>query len=919
MRNARKRLSLLLALALVVVCLPQMTLPAQAAEEYNIWIGGVRVDSSNAGDVLGDGTVVFTPASGSEQARLTLNNAAIPGAARPDAPNSTAGIYAGIDLTLELVGSSEITGTDAISSSFGILLDGKTLTVTGSGLLIVYAGDGVYSCAISTNSMIMRSGTIRATAGKASDESEGVYSNSFTMEGGTLVATGSEAPKSWGVGGNAAMNGGVVIAGGQARAFWREPDLSGYADPDVWVNTATSATGATAWNGTDALGGDGSSFKYLRIEPAGYDLWVGGVRVTEANKADVLGDGTVAFTPATESEQAKLTLNNAEITGAVRPDQTDSTVGVYAKMDLTLELVGSNEIIGTDASDVSYGVLVSDSKLTVIGGGTLDVSAGDGFANCGIGAKSMIMRSGTIRATAGKASYESDAVFTSNFTMEGGTLIAEGGESSISLGLFVSAPIINGGTVVAIGQTCAFYGEPDLSGYADPDVRVNTEADYPQYATAWNGTDDLGEDGSFQCVIIEPAGYDLWVGGVRVTEANKADVLGDGTVAFTPATESEQAKLTLNGAEIIGAPVPAWPHDSDGIYSDIDLTLELHGENTVTANDAWEGGDCLGIFAGDCSLIVTGDGILNVTTGEGRLSCGVDTFVMTMHSGTLRVTAGKATETSDGVYSLFFTMEGGTLITEAGEAPESWGFVGQATINGGTIEATGQSSALYIAPKLSGDAAPAVMVNTEPTEIGAKAWNGTDDLSKDGSFKYVKIARYNPFTDVAEGAYYYDAVLWAVGHEPQITKGTSPTTFSPDAICSRGQVVTFLWRAAGAPEPTMALNPFSDVKEGAFYYKAVLWAVQTGITKGVDATHFGPDRDCTRGQVVAFLHRAQGTPAPGSDVNPFVDVKEGAFYYDAVLWAVEKNVTKGTSETTFSPNATCTRGQIVTFLYRAMK
>ena len=175
------------------------------------------------------------------------------------------------------------------------------------------------------------------------------------------------------------------------------------------------------------------------------------------------------------------------------------------------------------------------------------------------------------------------------------------------------------------------------------------------------------------------------------------------------------------------------------------------------------------------------------------------------------------------------------------------------------------------------------------------------------------------FTDVKEGAYYYDAVNWAVNHKPQITKGTSPTTFSPNATCTRGQVVTFLWRAAGAPEPTMTLNPFSDVKEGAFYYKAVLWAVQNGITNGVDATHFGPDRGCTRGQVVAFLHRSQGTPAPGSSVNPFVDVKEGAFYYDAVLWAVEKNVTKGTSETTFSPNATCTRGQIVTFLYRAMK
>ena len=919
MRNARKWLSVLLAL--VFACLPQMTLPAQAAEEYNIWIGGVRVDSSNAGDVLGDGTVVFTPASGSEQARLTLNNAAIPGAARPDAPNSTAGIYAGIDLTLELVGSSEITGTDAISSSFGILLDGKTLTVTGSGTLDVTAGDGSYSCAISTNSMIMRSGTIRATAGKASDESEGVYSNSFTMEGGTLVATGSEAPKSWGVGGIAAVNGGVVIAGGQARAFWREPDLSGYADPDVLVNTEPSETGAKEWNGTDALGGDGSSFKYVSIESAGYDVWVGGVRVTEENKADVLGDGTVAFTPATESEQAKLTLNGAEIIGAPVPAWPHDSDGIYSDIDLTLELHGENTVTADNAGEGGdcIGIFTHGYSLVVTGDGILNVTAGEGGLSCGVNTFVMTMRSGTLRVTAGKATKRSSGVYSLSFTMEGGTLIAEAGEAPFSYGIEYS-PTINGGTVVATGQTRAFNYEPDLSGYADPDVRVNTEADYPQYAEAWNGTDDLGGDGSsFQCVIIEPAGYDLWVGGVRVTEANKADVLGDGTVAFTPATESEQAKLTLNNADISGEPVPAWPHDSDGIYSDIDLTLELHGENTVTANDAWEGGDCLGIFAGDCSLIVTGDGILNVTTGEGRLSCGVDTFVLTMHSGTLRVTAGKATETSDGVYSLFFTMEGGTLITEAGEAPNSRGFDCISTFNGGTIEATGQSSALYIAPKLSGDAAPAVMVNTEPTEIGAKAWNGTDDLSKDGSFKYVKIARYNPFTDVAEGAYYYDAVLWAVEHDPQITKGTDATHFSPDATCTRGQVVTFLWRAAGAPEPTMALNPFSDVKEGAFYYKAVLWAVQNGITNGVDATHFGPDRDCTRGQVDAFLHRAQGTPAPGSDVNPFVDVKEGAFYYDAVLWAVEKNVTKGTSETTFSPDATCTRGQIVTFLYRAMK
>ena len=178
----------------------------------------------------------------------------------------------------------------------------------------------------------------------------------------------------------------------------------------------------------------------------------------------------------------------------------------------------------------------------------------------------------------------------------------------------------------------------------------------------------------------------------------------------------------------------------------------------------------------------------------------------------------------------------------------------------------------------------------------------------------------NPFTDVAKGAYYYDAVLWAVGHDPQITNGTSANTFSPDATCTRGQVVTFLWRAAGCPEPTGKSNPFNDVTADAYYYKAVLWAVEKGITKGASATNFSPDDGCTRGQVVTFLHRYENTPATDNTANPFTDVASSAYYYDAVLWAVnhDPQITNGTSAATFSPDATCTRGQIVTFLYRDM-
>ena len=175
--------------------------------------------------------------------------------------------------------------------------------------------------------------------------------------------------------------------------------------------------------------------------------------------------------------------------------------------------------------------------------------------------------------------------------------------------------------------------------------------------------------------------------------------------------------------------------------------------------------------------------------------------------------------------------------------------------------------------------------------------------------------RENPFTDVPEGSFYYDPVIWAVAKG--ITNGTTPTTFGPNDQCMRAHVVTFLWRAAGSPEPTSTHNPFEDVKQTDFYYKAVLWAVDNGITNGLDATHFGPFAYCNRAQVVTFLHRALGNPAPSSQHNPFEDVPEGSFYHKPVLWAVEMGVTNGLDAVHFGPNAICNRAQIVTFLYRA--
>ena len=172
------------------------------------------------------------------------------------------------------------------------------------------------------------------------------------------------------------------------------------------------------------------------------------------------------------------------------------------------------------------------------------------------------------------------------------------------------------------------------------------------------------------------------------------------------------------------------------------------------------------------------------------------------------------------------------------------------------------------------------------------------------------------FVDVATGSYYEDAVDWAV--ENGITKGTDDTHFSPDGICTRAQAVTFLWRAAGSPKPETRTMPFTDVPAGSYYYDAVLWAVENGITKGTSDTTFSPNMTCTRAQIVTFLWRSEKSPAAGT-ANPFADVKSTAYYADAVLWAVKENITKGTTSTTFSPNADCTRAQIVTFLWRCKK
>jgi hypothetical protein len=199
--------------------------------------------------------------------------------------------------------------------------------------------------------------------------------------------------------------------------------------------------------------------------------------------------------------------------------------------------------------------------------------------------------------------------------------------------------------------------------------------------------------------------------------------------------------------------------------------------------------------------------------------------------------------------------------------------------------------------KITGaDGADVVMyVNGEETEIKTGEYSGEIVIKVNG------------------GSNMDSAIVWAI--ENGVTAETVET-FAPDTSCTRAQIVTFLWRNAGSPEPTTSVNPFTDVSENDYYYNAVLWAVENGITSGTTNTTFSPNETCTRAQAVTFLWRENGEPS--AQGSTFSDVANDAYYAEAVAWAVENGITVGTSTTTFSPNNNCTRGQIVTFLYRYM-
>ena len=364
--------------------------------------------------------------------------------------------------------------------------------------------------------------------------------------------------------------------------------------------------------------------------------------------------------------------------------------------------------------------------------------------------------------------------------------------------------------------------------------------------------------------------------------------------------------LTISGSNGVSASV--------SLFFTVTSADHSHEYGTDWKSDAdnhWRAcscGDRTNIKEHTASNWITDTAATATTDGTKHKECAVCGYVM--ETGTIPATGGSSSSSSSGggsstpTYTPTVTQPENGTVTVSPKAPK----------NGDTVTITPKPEAGYTVEQIlvtDKDGDPVKVTNNG---------DGTFSFTQPAGKVNVEVtfmednSMLNFFVDVPAGAYYYDAVLWAA--EKGITGGVDDTHFAPNSPCTRAQIVTFLWRAAGSPEPE-TVSSFAYVPADSYYAKAVAWAVENGITTGTGDGMFSPDATCTRAQAMAFIWRSQKSAA-ADGVNPFTDVAADAYYAGAVQWAVENGVTNGTSDTIFSPNTNCTRAQIVTFLYRAM-
>ena len=760
-----------------------------------------------------------------------------------------------------------------------------------------------------------------------------------------------------------------------AGSNWKQVNIGGAA---AKIQNLTPGTYLIRYPATDTQKAS-TSWEVTILAYTPYGLWVRGIPVTEENKSNILGDGTVNY----NLETATLTLNNATINNTASSTVALTTPRSYVELagiattgDLKIEVTGDSTISSTNGNAI-YGKNSTDmaKKLTITGSASL-------------GLKSY----GTMSAISLDRDKAHDLTINENVTIHA-TVEPKNPESITSddNGLVFSATSIEidgNATVSAInnGKNLAIYcpgelivkdsatltAQSNINNYA---ISVNNFT-YPNHSIkASTNYDGSNSDTTYDAGKLKTAYKYVKVEPIRVTgvtlsksslsmKTNQTETLtatvkpSDAAVQSMTWTSSDTSVATVNatGATcVVTAVAPGTAKITvttiDGGYTaectvtviaPTPAAITLDHTGTVTFPSAKVGyGDqeYKTVTVTNTGDIVTGPLTIALSGNHAdKFECAPDSISSIAGGGIATFQVRPKTGSPVGAYTATVTVKSGSLsqsfdvsfTVETASKPSSGGG-SSTTYYPVNIPADSEGGSVAVSPK-SASRGSTVAVTVTPAsgyqvdQVQAVDKDGNKlTLTEKGEGKYTfvmpsgkvdvsvafsKVQQDSPYSDVSKDSYYYDAVQWA--SDKGITNGVSEGLFAPDWVCTRGQIVTFLWRSVGSPAPKTAEMPFVDVAQNAYYAQAVLWAVENGITKGTSEATFSPEQTCTRAHAVTFLYRLAGTPAVTG--SSFQDVDADAYY--SAAWAVQKGITNGTSETTFSPDQTCTRAQIVTFLYR---
>ena len=895
----KKLCSILLALTMVLTLLPVSALAEDGAEKV-AKIGDTEYTTlQDAINAAGD--------AGSETTITLLTNV--------DLTNATIKqlrfTKANSNIVLDLAGNTVTAADDEaiMLNEANITLTIKNGTITNN--IPGSYSDGLYAYAKCNNlSLTLDNVTINSrTQGLAV---QGLTSNSNVTVKNSVITSTEELgiyypPKSGTLSiENSQITGvtGIVVKGSTLNVSGDKTVITGFGpkiDPEEYYTGATDGSSTLTETGDAIYVESGYNDRDISVNISGGQLVSTNAKsiqmfIKNSEVTSVKRDVSVSGGTFSDLSALNYLAPSANVSVKLTAD-TQKDVVIPANTTVTLDLNGHN------LTNVSGHTITNNGNLTVTGSGTVDnISDGKGALVNKVGAIATL-NGGTFTRSQEAGTYEPDlANGNSWYTVKNyGTMT------------------INAGATVTTRLT-------DDNGNA-----VGGHSSL--IANGWQNANDLTNNprNDNQNALLTVNGG-TFIGGINTVKNDDYSelVFNNGTCTnYTQAAFQNHNIATINGGSFV-----AESHWS--IYNCPCNANSDKGELTITG----------GSFTGNIAHVKADYGFIKISGGT--YSVNPTAYVADTHivrkDGDAQFTVVAKSNLTSGVYltdpsgalasNYYVSSTANGVWTVSYSAPYSGGSSSYDPTYSVSTPSKTENGSVTVSPK-SASKGDTVTVTVKPNEgyvletLTVTDKNGDElKLTDKGNGKYtftmpgskVEVKAtfmednsvFNFFYDVPNDAFFYEAVKWAV--KSGVTNGLSDTMFGPYESCTRAQIVTFLWRAAGSPEPKTA-SSFADVPASAYYAKAVAWAVENGITNGMTETTFAPDATCTRGQSVTFLYRALKGTASGS--TNFTDVASDAFYADAINWAVANNVTNGTSATTFSPNADCTRAEIVTFLYRA--